>query len=54
MAKNFVVMDNDLDTRIEDKVASLIGGGGVITDSCSNVVVTTEVWYMNAITLPTP
>ena len=53
MAKNFVVMDNDLDTRIEDKVASLIGGG-VITDSCSNVVVTTEVWYMNAITLPTP
>lgn len=29
MAKNFVVMDNDLDTRIEDKVASLIGGGGL-------------------------
>lgn len=27
MAKNFVVMDNDLDARIEEKVNSLIGGG---------------------------
>ena len=28
MAKNFVAMESDLDKYIEDKVTSLIGGGG--------------------------
>ena len=28
MAKNFVAMESDLDKYIEDKVNSLIGGGG--------------------------
>lgn len=29
MAKNFVAMESDLDKYIEDKVNSLIGGGGL-------------------------
>ena len=28
MAKNFVAMESDLDKYVEDKVNSLIGGGG--------------------------
>ncbi len=30
MAKNFVAMESDLDKHIEDKVNSLIGGGGLL------------------------
>ena len=38
MAKNFVAMESDLDKHIEEKVNSLIGGGGIIIYKFQNFV----------------